>query len=90
MRRKNIKGKSPILFGVQAAVFRPVGNEQMVCISTGEIVRKSDLERKDFADCSSNLHNRTGTVEDYQKIRESVCAHLELKYMLQKIGGASK
>jgi hypothetical protein len=38
-----------------------------------------------FDACSSNLHNRTGSLTDYEKIVEEVCTHFQLKQTLQKL-----
>jgi hypothetical protein len=38
-----------------------------------------------FDNCSSNLHNRVGSLADYEKIVEMVCSHFQLKQTLQKL-----
>ena len=43
-----------------------------------------------FDTCSSNLHNRTGSLKDYEKIVEAACSHFQLKQTLQKLGTASR
>lgn len=38
-----------------------------------------------FDACSSNLHNRTGSLVDYEKILGKVCTHFQLKQTLKKL-----
>jgi len=39
-----------------------------------------------FDKCSSNLHNRTGSLAEYEITLEAICAHFQLKQTLQKLG----
>jgi Zn finger protein HypA/HybF involved in hydrogenase expression len=38
-----------------------------------------------FATCAKNLHNRTGEIEDYEKIRDAIITHFKLKQTLQRL-----
>lgn len=49
------------------------------------VLRERCSLKTSFDACSSNLHNRTGSLADYEKIVEKVCTHFHLKQTLQKL-----
>lgn len=54
------------------------------------VLRERSSLKASFDACSSNLHNRTGSLADYEKIVENVCAHFQLKQTLQKLDQTKK
>jgi hypothetical protein len=55
-----------------------------------QVLRDRCSLKSAFDACSSNLHNRSGSLADYEKIVETVCAHFQLKQTLQKLNPANK
>ena len=49
------------------------------------ILRERCSLKTSFDACSSNLHNRTGSLADYENVVEKVCTHFQLKQTLQKL-----